>query len=212
MPVAQIVLHVQPQMHVVPLILITGGIVLMLAYLSWELVERPALRLRHTLLAPLIAAEAAADVVPVTVSVGPRPADSGAAIEPGVAHVWRPMSAGQKVRIVPDGGTAPVMTTSVAAAVLPAGVRSRPMPVAAAIDDQDVPAIAISAGRMALATKRQVASTLPLFDDDVTGAVRTPSRAVQLMPDTDDAQAAGRMSRPRPNWSRPMAAGKPIHL
>jgi peptidoglycan/LPS O-acetylase OafA/YrhL len=46
-PVAQAVLHFAPDMHVVPLIGITAGIVLPLAFLSWELVERPALALRH---------------------------------------------------------------------------------------------------------------------------------------------------------------------
>ena len=49
MPVAQVVLHVWPDMHVVPLILATTGIVIWLAYLSWELIERPALDLRHHL-------------------------------------------------------------------------------------------------------------------------------------------------------------------
>jgi hypothetical protein len=45
-PVAQAVLHFVPGMHVIPLIGITAGIVLPLAFLSWELIERPALALR----------------------------------------------------------------------------------------------------------------------------------------------------------------------
>ena len=45
-PVAQALLHLAPGMHVVPLIGFTAGFVLPLAYLSWELIERPALRLR----------------------------------------------------------------------------------------------------------------------------------------------------------------------
>lgn len=49
MPVAQGILHVWPDMHVLPLILATTGIVIWLSFLSWELVERPALALRHRL-------------------------------------------------------------------------------------------------------------------------------------------------------------------
>jgi peptidoglycan/LPS O-acetylase OafA/YrhL len=47
MPVAQALLHFWPDMHVVPLILATTGIVIWMAYLSWELIERPSLNLRH---------------------------------------------------------------------------------------------------------------------------------------------------------------------
>jgi peptidoglycan/LPS O-acetylase OafA/YrhL len=48
-PVSQSLLHVWPDMHVLPLILATTGITLWLAFFSWELVERPALAMRHRL-------------------------------------------------------------------------------------------------------------------------------------------------------------------
>ncbi len=47
MPVSQALLMLVPGMHVLSLILVTMGIVLLLSFLSWEAVERPALALRH---------------------------------------------------------------------------------------------------------------------------------------------------------------------
>lgn len=87
MPVAQALLHFWPDMHVVPLILATTGIVIWLAYLSWELIERPALNMRHriwaktpdraeaTLDAPMMAAKtgAQAGVSAVASAVEPQP-------------------------------------------------------------------------------------------------------------------------------------------
>jgi peptidoglycan/LPS O-acetylase OafA/YrhL len=56
MPVAQVLLHIWPNMSAVPLILATTGIVIWIAFLSWELIERPALALRKRFKQPLPAA------------------------------------------------------------------------------------------------------------------------------------------------------------
>lgn len=47
MPVSQALVHFVPGVHPVSLALITTGLALFLAFLSWEVVERPALALRH---------------------------------------------------------------------------------------------------------------------------------------------------------------------
>ncbi len=60
MPVSQALMHFLPGMSATALILLTAGIVLFLAFLSWEFIERPALRLRHRLNAPKRAPEEAA--------------------------------------------------------------------------------------------------------------------------------------------------------
>lgn len=78
MPVAQAALALAPGMHVVPLIGVTAGIVVLLAYLSWELVERPALQLRRTV------APGNPDV-PVAAEVTSKPTAD-------LARVWRPLA------------------------------------------------------------------------------------------------------------------------
>jgi peptidoglycan/LPS O-acetylase OafA/YrhL len=238
MPVAQAILHFAPGMHVVPLILMTSGIVLSLAFLSWELLERPALQLRHKVWAPNDAAEAAfatptvsvktarpqprttpADAprmpaVPVKQAPTPEPSEA-TQIEPGVAHVWRPIPAGQKFKIVPDDYVDPdtaKVEAEAAPAPSPPVTQTRPAAPIARAEVMAERQSRIPAGRMALATKRPAAADAEPSPPKTEPLARDPSSAVVIVPDADSAQLASRGSRPRPSWSRPLEPGQPTHM
>lgn len=49
MPVTQALIALRPELNLVSLIAASFGLTLVLAFLSWELIEKPALRLRHRL-------------------------------------------------------------------------------------------------------------------------------------------------------------------
>lgn len=133
MPVSQALLMLVPGMHVLSLILVTAGIVLLLSFLSWEAVERPALALRHRFRKaeaeaatmpvateepkPVVPATPAAKVTPIRKPVAaptsaPPQAASAAAhsptpktssTEPGVARPWRPVSQPIRLQVARDG-------------------------------------------------------------------------------------------------------------
>ena len=112
MPVAQAALHLAPGMHLAPLIGFTSGFVLLLAYLSWELIERPALRLRKTFAhgnPPAVAA-------PTAMAPSRSPA--------GVARVWRPMPQHRRLSVKADT-TEPAQPSAITTSRL-AMAKSRP--------------------------------------------------------------------------------------
>ncbi len=218
MPIAQVVLHFATGIHVVPLILITSGVVLILAYLSWELVERPALQLRHKLWAPETAAkdhsEAALNPIITAIAEPKSTQNQSPRVEPGIAHVWRPIPAGRKVRIVTDdpaeaqverGATdlPPALTQLTTRGPATSGRRSE----LAAEPDPRIPA-----GRMALATKRRAAVDSQTTSEPSVETVQQPTHSVVTVENADTIELATRSSKPRPNWSRPIETAQPTGI
>ena len=115
MPVAQAALALVPGMHVAPLIGFTAGFVLLLAYLSWELIERPALGLRKTF--RRVEAVSAVEK-PDAVVAPPRPSLD-------IAKVWRPMTTRRTLSIVPDVTRPEVIDAKAAIAPTPSIPKSR---------------------------------------------------------------------------------------
>ncbi len=128
-PVAQAILHFAPNMHVVPLIGLTAGIVLPLAFLSWEMVERPALALRKRLhrrveaqtidTATLGTATLVTDRATVAAPSAPSESIQRAAVDVAspqpalpadlnapLARVWRPMPTRRTISVMPESSTA----------------------------------------------------------------------------------------------------------
>jgi peptidoglycan/LPS O-acetylase OafA/YrhL len=92
MPVSQTLLALLPGIGVVSLIGMTLGVTLLLAFVSWELIERPALRLRQRLAtvpraAPTRAAHQAAGAGELHSAVLPQP------------QPWKPMTTVRKLDI-----------------------------------------------------------------------------------------------------------------
>lgn len=215
MPVSQALLHFVPGMSAVSLTLLTAGIVLMLAFLSWELVERPALRLRHRLNAPKrvpdeAAAHAAdANAQPMLRTIARQPV---AALFPKVADVF-----GGRARAAAEAGAeAPAVKPSDIPAA-PIGRRWKPVAAfsrlrvagdeaaadkaAAKVDEQRLPEV--PKDRIAMAIKRSATDKAAQKTVPIASLVK--ARIARKAVDTEAANdtAPKRQFRPRPAW-RPM--------
>ncbi len=224
-PVAQAVLSVAPAMHVVPLIGLTSGIVLPLAFVSWELIERPALALRKRIrpgasqMTPEDGASADAPTADAAPPTPPSQSPAAAVPDPHPARVWRPMPTRRTLSVMPDAplmsrpvsvGLTEINDKPVTASALDAPKHQpKPMPrVIAArkpLTPTDAPELlpiaVISKSRMAMVTSRPAAPVSA--PPEVTPPPAEPSRAVVSIDDV--GPLSRRVAPPRPNWQIPTA-------
>lgn len=125
MPVTQALLHLYPEMPVPSLVAITAGVVLILAFLSWELVERPALAYRHSFWQAFDAARRTATAAGQSGRLAMARAAVAEKMTDGVARVRAAVP-----RSMPQSGVAtPAQAPSAPPAIAPGTARVwRPMP------------------------------------------------------------------------------------
>lgn len=187
MPISQALLHFAPGLHPVSLALITAGIASMIAFLSWEAVERPALAMRHRFgawpadgVVPSLE-RAAADVATgregrPSVTAAPKALGDADRAEPAVARPWRPVSLPIRLRVANETGEASSSETT--------SVRV------------DVPT-----PRLSLALGRSKAGVPPIAKP-ANDPVGTTQGHVGQVRDTD--------ARSEPHGPRPRSAWRPI--
>lgn len=215
MPVSQALLHFVPGMSAVALALATAGIVLLLAFLSWELIERPALRLRHRLSAKADtrAVEAGEPVSRVGAQAPARGAvrAPSVAIFPKVADVFgtttrataetKAEAAATKPGDAPAAPVArPWRPVAAFSRLRVAGEEAAVDKATAKVDEQVLPEV--PKDRIAMAIKRAAAGKMA--DKAIPIASLVKARIARKVVDvTAEDAAPKRQFRPRPAW-RPM--------
>lgn len=187
LPVTQVLLQAIPGLNLFSLITLTLAITLVLAFLSWELVERPALALKRRSAAKLVDAEAEVE-----------------ATAPAVAPAVVPAFAAPAPLL--DAARAKSEAAAAALAAKFEEARRRALAAAApasrgdaASDAAEIPPPPPPASRLAFAVKARPVTNPPKPQIKVSAAQTPASQS--------DPEAAGWVSRPRP---RPAPSHTPV--